>query len=239
MAEHVAKTTASENPGPSRIAEAALLYAGLPAVLAFLPGWLERRWGVARIPWVVPTLLVAAGVAFAAMRRAGTMRRGELWRVSGVSRRDWAAMLARFGAGASLLAALLAALKPEALLSFPRAAPRFWLFVCAAYPALSVIPQGILYRALWEKRYAKAFPPRASLVIGAALFAWAHVVFRNVPACAFTFVGGLFFLSSYRRTGSLLFSAVEHALYGDFIFTIGWGTFFYEGTQAALATAAG
>lgn len=69
----------------------------------------------------------------------------------------------------------------------------------------------------------------ASLVAGALFFAWAHVVFHNVWVCAFTFAGGLFFLSSYRKTGSLLFSCLEHALYGDFIFTVGWGRFFYEG----------
>ena len=48
-------------------------------------------------------------------------------------------------------------------------------------------------------------------------------------AIAVTFVMNL--------AGSLLFAAVEHALYGAFLFTIGWGAFFYEGTQAALATA--
>ena len=110
--------------------------------------------------------------------------------------------------------------------------------MCVAYPVVSVLPQGILYRALFEKRYAAGLAPALSLLLGAALFSWAHVVFRNVWACAFTFVGGLFFLSTYRRTGSLLFSGIEHALYGDFLFTIGWGTYFYEGTQAAMRAAA-
>jgi hypothetical protein len=36
------------------------------------------------------------------------------------------------------------------------------------------------------------------------------------------------FLASYKRTGSLLFSSLEHALYGDFIFTIGWGQYFFH-----------
>ena len=222
-----------------RILESILLYAGLPAILAFLPQWIERRWGVRMNAWVVPTLLLASAIAFAHLRRAGLLARGEATRLRGVSGRDWIRMLARFAACAALLTALLALYRPDWILSFPRRNPRFWLAVCAAYPIVSVLPQGILYRALWEKRYAAGLSRTASLLLGAAFFAWAHVVFRNAWACAFTFIGGLFFLTTYRRTGSLLFSGVEHALYGDFLFTIGWGAFFYEGTQAAVRAAAG
>ena len=229
--------TGLRSAGGRRRVECLLLYVGLPALLAFLPGWAERRWGVRMNAWVVPTLLVAAAVAWAAMRFRGLLARGEATRLR-VAPRDWAGMLARFALFAVLLAALLWLYRPALLWSFPRRNPRFWLLVCFAYPLVSVVPQGILYRALWEKRYAAGLPPALSLVLGAALFSWAHVVFHNVWACAFTFVGGLFFLSSYRRTGSLLFSAVEHALYGDFLFTVGWGAFFYEGTQAALAAVA-
>lgn len=222
-----------------RILESILLYTGLPAILAFLPQWIERRWGVRMNAWVVPTLLIASAIAFAHLRRAGLLARGEATSLRGVSGRDWIRMLARFAACAALLTALLALYRPDWILSFPRRNPRFWLAVCAAYPIVSVLPQGILYRALWEKRYAAGLSRTASLLIGAAFFAWAHVVFRNVWACVFTFIGGLFFLTTYRRTGSLLFSGVEHALYGDFLFTIGWGAFFYEGTQAAVRAAAG
>lgn len=214
--------------------ESLAIYAGLPALLAFLPGWAGRRWGIRLHGWVIPVLLAASAIALWRMKRSGLLVRGETTRIRGVPGREWFRMLARFAACASLLAVLLAWLHPEWLLAFPRENPRFWLLVCVAYPLLSVLPQGVLYRALWEKRYAATLSRTASLVIGAAFFSWAHIVFHNAWACAFTFVGGLFFLSSYRRTGSLMFSAIEHALYGDFLFTIGWGAFFYEGTQAAL-----
>ena len=218
--------------------ECLALYVGLPAVFAFLPAWIERRWGVRINAWVVPTLLLASATAYVAMRRTGLLARGEATRLRGVPRRDWAFTLARFACGAALLAALLAWRNPDALFAFPRHNPRFWALVCCAYPIVSVLPQGILYRALFEKRYAACVPRALSLVFGALLFSWAHIVFRNPWACAFTFVGGLFFLSTYRRTGSLLFSGIEHALYGDFLFTIGWGSFFYEGTQAAMRAVA-
>ena len=218
--------------------ECILLYVGLPALLAFLPGWVEQRWGVRLNAWVVPVLLSAAAIAYVAMRRTGLLERGELTRLR-VPDHLWAEMLARFVFSALLLTWLLAMYRPGLLWSFPRHNPRFWALVCVAYPLVSVLPQGILYRALYTKRYAAGLPPGRFLLLGALLFSWAHIVFHNPWACAFTFVGGLFFLTSYRATGSLLFSCIEHALYGDFLFTVGWGAFFYEGTQAALAAATG
>ena len=65
------------------------------------------------------------------------------------------------------------------------------------------------------------------------------MLFRNPWALLFTFAGGLLFLPTYRRTGSMLLANAEHALYGDFLFTVGWGRFFYEGTQAMAAAVAG
>lgn len=221
----------------SRRLESLLLYAGLPAVLAFLPQWVERQWEIRLNAWVVPTLLVASAIALAYLKRSGLLGRGEALRLRDVTWRNWCRMLARFATCAALLTLLLSFYRPDWLLSFPRRNPRFWLVVCVAYPLVSVLPQGLLYRALWEKRYAPGLSETASLLLGAAFFAWAHIVFHNVWACAFTFIGGLFFLSTYRRTASLLFSGIEHALYGDFLFTIGWGAFFYEGTQAAVRAA--
>ena len=43
-----------------------------------------------------------------------------------------------------------------------------------------------------------------------------------------TLVGGLLFAYRYTKTGSLLTSCVEHALYGCFLFTVGLGRFFYH-----------
>ena len=37
----------------------------------------------------------------------------------------------------------------------------------------------------------------------------------------------------------MLLANAEHALYGDFLFTVGWGSYFYEGTQAMAAAVAG
>ena len=64
---------------------------------------------------------------------------------------------------------------------------------------------------------------------------FAHLPFGNLWAIAFPFLGGMMFLRTYRRTGSLLLSCLEHALYGDLLFTVGWGIYlFHGGTQALL-----
>jgi membrane protease YdiL (CAAX protease family) len=54
---------------------------------------------------------------------------------------------------------------------------------------------------------------------------------RNVPALVLTFVGGLMFGGAYARTRSLALSCLEHALLGDFAFTIGLGSFFLDGAR--------
>ncbi len=41
--------------------------------------------------------------------------------------------------------------------------------------------------------------------------------------------GGWLFADTYRQSRSLWLVCLEHALYGDLIFTIGLGTFFYHG----------
>ena len=77
--------------------------------------------------------------------------------------------------------------------------------------------------------------PRRSLLAGALVFSYGHIVFHNLWAVLFTFIGGLLFLQTYRKSQSLLFSGIEHALYGDALFTIGWGAYFYGGTVTLLS----
>jgi hypothetical protein len=42
-------------------------------------------------------------------------------------------------------------------------------------------------------------------------------------------VGGLLFSWSYQQSGSLALTCIEHALFGNFLFTAGLGEFFYHG----------
>lgn len=54
-----------------------------------------------------------------------------------------------------------------------------------------------------------------------------------------TLAGGLLFAGTYARTPSFGISTAEHALYGDWLFTIGYGPFLYHGTIATMQQLAG
>jgi uncharacterized protein len=127
---------------------------------------------------------------------------------------------------------------PESFLAFPRFATPLWLLVMVLYPLVSVTTQELLYRVLFFHRYAAAMNGASSLAIlvNAALFASMHAIlfaYHGSPfhweAVAISFVGGLLFAYRFTRTRSFLAVVLEHGLYGDLIFTIGLGRFFFTG----------
>lgn len=221
-----------------RFLEMLLLYIGTPLALLHIPALAKRLWGVRLGMWVIPSIIAIALVVYLVEMVHGHLKVADLFRAD-VPVREWGRMLLRFALFAGVLTALLWWKDPSLLFAFPRRNPKFWAMVMVCYPVLSVIPQGLLYRWFFEHRYAALLPRRASWLVGALLFSFAHILFRNPYALAFTFVGGLFFLGSYRKTGSVLFSNVEHTLFGDFLFTIGWGAYFFEGTQRMVQAAVG
>ena len=121
-------------------------------------------------------------------------------------------------------------LRPQLLFGFVRTHPLFWAAVMLLYPALSVYPQGIIYRVFFFERYRALFPGTAALIVAsAAAFGYAHIIFRSPWPVALTFLAGLLFAWRYQSTESLLVSALEHALWGCYAFTVGLGILFYHG----------
>ncbi len=127
---------------------------------------------------------------------------------------------------------------PQYFLAFPQRVPDLWLRVMILYPVLSVTAQETLFRVLFFHRYAPLFGGHrdAAIFANASLFAFAHAVlfaYRHVPfhweAVAISFAGGLIFAYRFSQTRSFWAAALEHALYGDLIFTIGLGVFFFTG----------
>lgn len=211
------------------------LFLGFPLFLRFLPAFSEKI-GTPLTPPIIPLLIVLSGGALICLLRTTPFKLNDLIDVSSTTRRDWVIVFGRFALLAIALAIALIWVKPEAFLNLPKTRPHLWILVLCLYPLVSVIPQGIIYRALYSHRYATCFPPAWRTAVGAAVFSFAHLPFANGYALAFTVVGGWLFLTSYTRTRSLLFSAIEHALYGNFIFTIGWGEFFFHaGTLQMLS----
>lgn len=208
----------NELPRARRWAEMLGLYVGLPTA------WV----GLDRVgfpSWVVVPLVVAAGVVLWWLLRSPGFEREVLTRA--VTRDEVVRVLAIFGILATLMALSVLLLEPGRIAWMPRTVPLLWLGLVVFYPLLSVIPQELLYRVAFVHRYGELFSTsRARILTSAALFAYAHIVYLNVPSLVLTFIGGLLFASTYERTRSLPLLTLEHTLYGLAIFTLGLEPYF-------------
>jgi uncharacterized protein len=200
-------------------AELVLLFVGIPAAMALRI--------VPRAP--IPVLVVAAALTSAALVRDPSFDRQRLWNVAGALAHA-RGMALLFVALAVAVAVVVAWLTPEALFDMVKRRPALWLLIMVFYPLVSVYPQEIIYRAFFFQRYGALFPSTmACVVASSAAFAFGHVFFpRPWVAVGMTFVGGLLFGYHYAVSGSLLLASIEHALFGQLMFTVGLGRFFYH-----------
>jgi membrane protease YdiL (CAAX protease family) len=142
--------------------------------------------------------------------------------------RNWRPLLLRFAIIAGCLALYAVLAEPENVLAILRHKPALWALIMIVYPVLSVVPQEIVFRVFFFHRYGPLFAhERVSVMINAALFAFAHIIFRNWVAVIVSFVAGLVWAMTYLGSRSLLVVSIEHALYGNFAFTLGIGYYFY------------
>lgn len=203
-----------------REAELALLFLVAPTVLA-----VYMRPGL-----LFPSLWVLALGSLLLLLMDGSFERGRLWNAGGL-RSEWKWIALRFAVCAPLLTGVLFLMSPARLLSLPMHRPGLWAVIMVAYPVLSVYPQEVAFRAMVMHRYAGLFGSVWMLVaVNAVVFGYAHIIMHNWWAVALCTIGGVFFGVTYRRSASLLAAALEHALYGCFLFTIGWGSYFYSGS---------
>ena len=115
-------------------------------------------------------------------------------------------------------------------LRFAMARPGFLLLVLIFYPVLSALPQELVFRVLWYRRYAGILPGGwPGIVLNAAVFSLAHLMYRSGIVAAMTFAGGLAFAWAYQRRGSFAMAVLMHALAGQIVFALGLGMFFYAG----------
>jgi hypothetical protein len=204
--------------------EALAIYGGLPLLLD-----LAVRRGYRRL--LLPSLWGLATLAALVLRGDSTFDGSRLWSLH-VEPGYGRVMVARALLTLVFLAVLTWRLMPGSFLVLPRKSPGFWLILAVAYPLLSVLPQGVLFRAFFVHRYAPLFGDGALLLaVGTAAFAFAHIAFRNTTAMVLTGLGGGLFLHAYLVTGSMLVSSLEHALYGVAAFTFGVGRSLYLGAR--------
>jgi len=197
-----------------RLLEFTLIYIGLPVLL----------WVTSEQTMLLPILWLGGVIAWTLLRYGRRNHQSPAVPPVVTVRRESMVILLRFIGVACGLTLALYFYHPDWLFWLPRKSLGLWGLIMVAYPLLSVLPQALVYRLLFEQRYARCFSTaRLSFTVGTLVFCLAHLPFNNFWALLFTLPGGFLFLRTFRRTGSMGLSILEHTLYGDLLFTIGWG----------------
>ncbi len=141
---------------------------------------------------------------------------------------DWKAFWQRIFVQFVIIAAVTTVfvwiLLPNALFCVPRSNLQLFGIILLVYTFLSVWPQELIYRTFYFKRYQDLFPSKKLLIfVNAIVFSLAHIFFKNTLVLVLTFIGGLLFAYTFVKTKSTTLVSIEHALYGNWLFTVGMG----------------
>ncbi|WP_420584672.1 CPBP family intramembrane glutamic endopeptidase [Ruegeria sp.] len=127
-------------------------------------------------------------------------------------------------------AALVMVMRPDAAFFLLSNRPEFLIVIWLGYPILSALPQELLFRSLFFRRYHAILPDgRAAYLLNAGLFSLAHLMYWSWIVAIMTFAGGLLFTWAYRKRGSFFYAVLLHAIAGNIIFAAGLGVYFYSG----------
>jgi uncharacterized protein len=205
-----------------------LLVLEFAVIFVVFPVVIYLRW-IPNLP--IPYLLGVAVFAYFVLRRDQRFEMRSLvrwrWREAGP---HFVPILLRDLACLILLALTTRLFYPELLFSLIRRSVGVWAAIMILYPLLSVYPQELLYRAYFFHRYKPLFGDAWGMIVASALaFGFVHIIFGNWLAIAMCVIGGFLFSFTYRNTGSLLLTCLDHAIFGNFLFTIGLGKYFYHG----------
>ena len=196
--------------------------------LIFISPPLFIVWGLLPKEAIMPVLWVVSLYAYLLLRSSGV-------KVLAIDfeREALYAVLKRFIIIAAAMTLFVLLYKPEIFLVLVKTEPWRWLAVMLFYPVFSAFIQEVLFRNFFFYRYERLFEGRILLLVtvNALLFAYVHIVFENWIAVIFTFFGGLLFAQTYLKTRSTLLTAIEHSLYGNTLYTLGLGYYFYHGTN--------
>ncbi|AWH74711.1 CPBP family intramembrane metalloprotease [Dokdonia sp. Dokd-P16] len=125
---------------------------------------------------------------------------------------------------AAITALYVHMVQPSSLFCVPLSNPGLWVMILVVYTFLSVWPQEVIYRTFFFNRYDVFFKDkRLLIVVNAIVFAVAHLFLRNTLVIVLTFIGGLLFAYTFKKTRSTTLVSIEHALYGNWLFTVGMG----------------
>jgi len=201
-----------------------LLCIGLPTVIIaykLAPFMFVFLWSAAIYCWV-------------ALRLTHRDHLKNLWKWETVTWDNMKPVLIRWVFASFGMLAFIYFYDPDKMFGILERAPWYFpIFLCIMYPLLSALPQEFIFCSFFFKRYAPFFTTeRAKIVASAIVFAYAHVLFINWVAPLLSLIAGLIFAMTYSRTKSLALVTIEHGLYGNVLFLVGLGWYFYGGAVA-------
>lgn len=166
---------------------------------------------------------------FFVLRPEKSFRR-DVWKWEAVT---WAALrpiLLRWVAACIGMTAFLYVVDPARMFELVLEKPYLVLSLFLLYPIVSALPQELIFCSFFFRRYAPFFKTERSMILASALvFAYAHVLFINWVAPLLSLIAGLIFAHTYAKSRSLALVTIEHGLYGNYLFFVGLGWYFFGG----------
>lgn len=199
--------------------------AELGAFLILLPLWViwQPHYGLRR------GLLVAAGI-YAALRLWHKISWRRLFAAppSGW----WKGPVFRASLALCLICLYVILFEPQKFLNLPKEHFWLWLGIIILYPLVSVLPQEIIYRVyIFEVHKKLLNPPLLALIVSSLTFAWVHIVFAGWFAVGASLIAGIMLGWNYHvnrtQNGAIWPLLLEHSLYGQLVFSLGLGQYFY------------
>lgn len=183
-------------------------------------------------PYMFPLLWGAALYCLIIFLLVGRTELRAVWRFQEINPRNLKPVLLRFAAAAVGMAVFTWGYDPDRLFSLFYTRPDIIPRILVLYPLLSALPQEFIFCTFFFWRYGVFFHGARSMIFASALvFAFAHILFINPVAPPLSFIAGLIFAQTYQKTKSLALVTLEHGLYGNALFLIGLGWYFYHGAM--------
>jgi len=143
---------------------------------------------------------------------------------------DWRAVAGFAAVTAAVAAWVVLTRAPEAFLALPKYQPALLLMIVLLYPILSALPQEVVFRPLFFRRYGALLPGlKPAMVLNAGVFSLAHLMYWSWVVAVMTFFGGLAFAWAYEARRSFAMAVVLHSVAGWILFALGLGVWFYSG----------
>lgn len=128
----------------------------------------------------------------------------------------------------SIVILTMATLPSERIFYLPIHNTWLWIAIMIFYPIWSAFTQEVIYRGFFFFRYQKLMSnSKLFALLNGVLFGFLHIIFKNWIAVVGAATIGVVWAYTYSKHRSILIVSLEHAIVGDFIFTIGLGYYFY------------